>query len=61
MCGFSANGSSWSEAIRSASAGDVPLVAAVRGRGGVGALTTILAQRIATLIYVKVYGEDPPE
>ena len=28
---------------------------------GVGALTTILAQRIATLIYIKVFDEDPPE
>jgi len=28
---------------------------------GVGALTTIVANRIATAIYVKVFDEDPPE
>jgi Protein of unknown function (DUF4235) len=28
---------------------------------GVGALTTIVANRIATTIWVKVTGEDPPE
>ena len=28
---------------------------------GVGALTTILANRIAAAIYVKVFDEDPPE
>jgi hypothetical protein len=28
---------------------------------GVGALTTIVAQRIATAIWVKIFDEDPPE
>ena len=28
---------------------------------GVGALTTILANRIAAAIYIKVFDEDPPE
>jgi hypothetical protein len=28
---------------------------------GVGALTTIVANRIAAALYVKVFGEDPPE
>jgi hypothetical protein len=27
----------------------------------VGALTTIVANRIATLIWVKVFDEDPPD
>ena len=28
---------------------------------GVGALTTIVANRLATAIYVKIFDEDPPE
>jgi hypothetical protein len=28
---------------------------------GVGALTTIVANRIATAIWIKVFDEDPPE
>jgi hypothetical protein len=28
---------------------------------GVGAVTTIVAQRIATAIWVKLFDEDPPE
>lgn len=28
---------------------------------GVGALSTIVAQRIATLIWVRVFDEDPPD
>jgi hypothetical protein len=28
---------------------------------GVGALTTILANRLATVIWVKIFDEDPPE
>ena len=28
---------------------------------GVGALTTIVANRVATAIWVKVFDEDPPE
>ena len=28
---------------------------------GVGALTTIVANRIATAIWMRVTGEDPPE
>jgi hypothetical protein len=28
---------------------------------GVGALTTIVANRIATMIWHKVFDEDPPE
>ena len=28
---------------------------------GVGALTTILANRIAAAIYIKVFDEEPPE
>jgi len=28
---------------------------------GIGALTTIVANRIAAALYVKVFGEDPPE
>ncbi len=28
---------------------------------GVGALTTIVAQRLATLIWVRLFDEDPPD
>jgi hypothetical protein len=28
---------------------------------GVGALSTIVAQRVATLIWVRVFDEDPPD
>ncbi len=28
---------------------------------GVGALTTIVANRIATFIWIKIFDEDPPE
>jgi hypothetical protein len=28
---------------------------------GVGALTTIVANRVATAIWMKVFDEDPPE
>ena len=28
---------------------------------GIGALTTIVANRIATAIWVKLFDEDPPE
>ena len=28
---------------------------------GVGALSTIVAQRIATLIWVRLFDEDPPD
>jgi hypothetical protein len=28
---------------------------------GIGALTTIVANRIATAVYIKVFDEDPPE
>lgn len=28
---------------------------------GVGAITTIIASRIATAIWVKIFDEDPPE
>ena len=28
---------------------------------GVGALTTILANRIATAIWIRVFDEDPPD
>jgi hypothetical protein len=28
---------------------------------GLGALTTIVANRIATMIWMKVFDEDPPE
>ena len=28
---------------------------------GVGALTTIVANRLATAIYIKVFDEEPPE
>jgi hypothetical protein len=28
---------------------------------GVGALTTIVAQRVATAIWVKIFDEDPPD
>jgi hypothetical protein len=28
---------------------------------GMGALTTIVANRIATFIWVKIFDEDPPE
>jgi hypothetical protein len=28
---------------------------------GVGALSTIVAQRIATLIWVRIFDEDPPD
>ena len=28
---------------------------------GLGALTTIVANRLATAIWVKVFDEDPPE
>jgi Protein of unknown function (DUF4235) len=28
---------------------------------GVGALTTIVANKLATAIWVKIFNEDPPE
>jgi hypothetical protein len=28
---------------------------------GIGALTTIVANRIATALYQKIFDEDPPE
>lgn len=28
---------------------------------GVGALSTIVAQRVATLIWLRVFDEDPPD
>jgi hypothetical protein len=28
---------------------------------GTGALASILAARVATLVYIRIYGEDPPE
>jgi len=28
---------------------------------GIGALTTIVANRIATMIWVKIFDEDPPD
>jgi hypothetical protein len=28
---------------------------------GVGALTTIVAQRLATVIWVRLFDEDPPD
>jgi hypothetical protein len=28
---------------------------------GVGALTTIVANRLATVIWVRIFDEDPPE
>ena len=28
---------------------------------GIGALTTIVANKIATAIWVKIFDEDPPE
>jgi hypothetical protein len=28
---------------------------------GVGALTTIIAQRVATAIWTKIFDEEPPE
>ena len=28
---------------------------------GIGALTTIVANRIATTIWIKIFDEDPPE
>ena len=28
---------------------------------GVGALTTIVANRIATAVWIRVFNEDPPE
>jgi hypothetical protein len=28
---------------------------------GVGALTTIIAQRVATAIWMKIFDEEPPE
>jgi hypothetical protein len=28
---------------------------------GVGALTTIVANRIATVIWIKIFDEEPPE
>jgi hypothetical protein len=28
---------------------------------GVGAVTTIIAQRVATTIWIKIFDEDPPE
>jgi hypothetical protein len=28
---------------------------------GVGALTTIVANRIATAIWIRIFDEDPPE
>jgi hypothetical protein len=28
---------------------------------GVGALTTVIASKIATAIWIKIFDEDPPE
>jgi hypothetical protein len=28
---------------------------------GIGALTTIVANRVATTIWIKIFDEDPPE
>jgi hypothetical protein len=28
---------------------------------GVGALTTIVANRVATVIWIKIFDEDPPD
>jgi hypothetical protein len=28
---------------------------------GLGAIATVVTTRVATLIWVKVFGEDPPE
>ena len=28
---------------------------------GIGALTTIVANRIAAALYIKIFDEDPPE
>jgi hypothetical protein len=28
---------------------------------GVGALTTVVAQRLATVIWVRLFDEDPPD
>ena len=28
---------------------------------GIGALTTIIANRIATQVYIRIFDEDPPE
>ena len=28
---------------------------------GIGALTTIAANRIATALYIRIFDEDPPE
>jgi hypothetical protein len=28
---------------------------------GVGALSTIVANRVATMIWIKIFDEDPPE
>jgi hypothetical protein len=28
---------------------------------GVGALTSIVAQRVATMIWIRVFDEDPPD
>jgi hypothetical protein len=28
---------------------------------GVGALSTIIAQRVATAIWIKIFDEDPPD
>ena len=28
---------------------------------GIGALTTIVANRIAASLYMRIFGEDPPE
>lgn len=28
---------------------------------GVGALTTIIANRVATIVWVRVFDEDPPD
>ncbi len=28
---------------------------------GVGALSTIVAQRVATLIWIRIFDEDPPD
>jgi hypothetical protein len=28
---------------------------------GIGALTTIVANRIATALYIKIFDEEPPE
>jgi hypothetical protein len=28
---------------------------------GVGALTTLIAQRVATAVWIKIFDEEPPE